>query len=287
MIIKFFYLVFCGFFLGISIFIPGLSTSLIAVTMGIYQDLVYSISHPSKQIKQNIQLFLPLIIGAIIGAASFVIAFKYLFIVYKKTVYLLFAGLIAGGLPMIFAEVKKYRFQPRYLISGIFALTATLIPIILASGIGQASGGEDITFKLYSLVLIGFAGGVISLIPGMSISTILVVTGLYSELIFATIALFRMDFTYFLPLSILTLCFFSGMTFTSKGIKYLFEKFPGVVNSAVLGFMTGSLIGILAQSWYLSNAHSHWTLNIFALAAGFGITMLFIVMGKAMDTHKK
>jgi len=65
---TFFYRIFCGFFLGFSNFTPGFSGSVVAITVGIYQDLVRSVSNPLKQLKQNILFCLPLISGAVIGA---------------------------------------------------------------------------------------------------------------------------------------------------------------------------------------------------------------------------
>ena len=51
---KFLYRVLCGFFLGLSVFAPGFSGSVIAITMGIYKDLVGIASNPFKRFKQNV-----------------------------------------------------------------------------------------------------------------------------------------------------------------------------------------------------------------------------------------
>jgi putative membrane protein len=106
---KFFYRVFCGFFLGLSIFAPGFSGSVIAIMLGVYQDLVCIVSNPFKRLKQNILFCLPLGIGAAVSAVLFVIAFKFLFGTYEKAAYLLMVGLTAGNLPEILKQIKKSR----------------------------------------------------------------------------------------------------------------------------------------------------------------------------------
>jgi len=116
---RFIYRVFCGFFLGLSVFAPGISGSVIAIIMGIYHDLIRIVSNPFKQLKANVLFCMPLAIGAAISAVLFVITFKFLFSTYEKATYLLFVGLIAGNLPVIFAEIKKYEFQKSYQAGGI------------------------------------------------------------------------------------------------------------------------------------------------------------------------
>src|SRR5215510_11894359 len=92
---KILYRIFCGFFLGLSVFAPGFSGSVIAIIMGIYQDLVRIASNPFKRLKENILFCIPLAIGAALSAVLFVILFSFLFDRYEKATYLLFVGLIA------------------------------------------------------------------------------------------------------------------------------------------------------------------------------------------------
>jgi len=63
----------------------------------------------------------------------------------------------------------------------------------------------------------------------------------------------------------------------------VFERYPGLANSMVFGFMVGSLIGILVQSLRLHDASFNWLLGGVMLAAGLGISMLFVLLGRSMD----
>mgnify|MGYP003295400634 CR=1 FL=1 len=51
---NFVYRMLCGFLLGTTIIAPGVSSSIMAVIMGIYNDLIEIVSAPFKNLKKNI-----------------------------------------------------------------------------------------------------------------------------------------------------------------------------------------------------------------------------------------
>ena len=282
MLKRFLYRIVCGFFLGISIFAPGFSGSIVAIVMGIYQDLLRVMSNPFKPLKQNIKFCFPLVIGAAFSAVLFILVFKYLFDTYAKATYLLFVGLVAGNLPVIFSEVKKCGFKKHYLIGGFGAFAAALALGIVAMGLEKAQGAEVMTASWLILALGGFAGGVTALIPGMSVSVILIVFGLYSQLIFMAESLLHASFIYLIPFGLFCIFALAGVMSASRGIKLVFERYPGFSNATVFGFVSGALIGILIQSVQLSDPNSGWLLGCAMLVAGLCISMLFVVLGKKM-----
>ena len=282
MVKRFFYQVLCGFFLGLSVVAPGFSGSLIAIIMGIYQDLVRITSNPFKNFKQNIIFCIPLVIGAGISAVLFVLSFKFLFETYEKATYLLFIGLITGNLPVIFSETRKCGFKKHYLLGGVGAFAAALLLGVLGLDAGQTSGTEGMAVNLPILAIGGVAGGATALVPGMSVSMVLIITRVYDQLIFMAESLLHLDFTYLLPFGLFALCAGIGLVFASKGIKAVFEKFPGFANTTVFGFMVGSLIGILIQSIKLYDAAFSWWLGGIMLIAGLSISMLFVLLGKVI-----
>jgi len=273
---NFFYRIFCGFFLGLSIFAPGFSGSVIAIILGIYQDLVRIASNPFKRLKANILFCLPLGIGVVLSGVLFVFFFRLLFETYTKATYLLMTGLIAGNLPVLFTQVRKCGFKPRYLLGGVGAFAAAFAFCVFA--VDQTPGAETLSAGL--LALSGLAGGAVAFMPGMSISTILIVMGVYGRLLFAAESLLRLDFTPLLPFALFCACALLGLVLTSKGIKSVFERYPGLANSLVLGFMAGSLAGILVQSLRMQDEGFTWLLGGTMLAAGAGISALFVLLGK-------
>jgi len=214
----------------------------------------------------------------------FVVGFKYLLGTYEKAAYLLFIGLIAGNLPEIFKQVRKCGFKKQYLIGGAAAFAAALaFGIFAVHEAGQAPGG--LTAGLPILALSGFLGGMAALVPGMSVSMILIITGVYGQLLFAANDFLHLHFTYLLPFGVFGLCALAGLVLASTGIKVLFERYPGLANAMVLGIMGGALVGLLVQSLRMTDENFTWVLGGIMLAAGLGISMLFVLLGRAMEKN--
>ena len=279
---QFFYRVFCGFFLGLGVFAPGFSGSVLAIILGIYQDLLRIASNPFKRLKQNILFCLPLGIGAAISAVLFLIGFKYLLQTYEKATYLLFIGLIAGNLPEIVTQGRRCGFKGRYVIGGAAAMAAAFA---LAVFVPSSASAEGMRMSLPLLALSGLAGGAVALVPGMSVSTILILLGIYSPLLLAAEAFLHLDFTHLLPFGLFAACALAGMALASRGIKAIFDKFPGFANALVFGFMTGSLAGLLAESLRMQDPNFNWVLGGIMFAAGLGISVLFVLLGRAMEKN--
>jgi len=281
---TFLYRILCGFFLGLSIFAPGFSGSLVAIAMGIYHEFVRVISNPLKQLKKNLMFCTPVGIGLVISAVVFVFAFRQLFDSYEKAIYLLFIGLIAGSIPLVYKEVRKIGFKPHYLIGAVGSFIVAVVVSVFASGAGLMSGDTASMSDWPGLALGGFAAGVTALIPGMSLSTVLIVLGVYSPLIYAAEALLRLDLSYLIPLGLFLLFTLIGLMSTAKGIKYVFDKYPGFSNTTVLGFQFGSLLGIAYQSHHIADINFTWLLGGVMLVIGFCISIMFIILGRVMNS---
>ena len=281
---QFFYRIFCGFFLGISVFAPGFSGSVVAIILGIYPDILRIASNPFKKLRQNILFCFPLGIGAAASAVLFVVGFKYLFERYEKATYLLFIGLIAGNLPLILKQAKACGFKKHYLIGGACAFAAALALSLFAPASAPA---ESMRVSLPLMALGGLTGGAAALVPGMSVSMILILLGVYGPLLIAAESFLHLDFTYLLPMGLFVLCTVAGLVLASKGIKAVFDKIPGFANAMVFGFMAGSLAGVLVQSLRMPDENFNWLLGGCMLVAGLGISVLFVLLGRAMEKNEK
>ena len=120
----FFYRMLCGAFRGISVIAPGISGSIMAVMMGIYDELIGIISNPFKNLRKNIIYILPMGIGAVISILLLINALDFLFENYTVPAYLLFMSLILGSVPTVVEEAKKDTVKKRYFI-GIFTFNKT------------------------------------------------------------------------------------------------------------------------------------------------------------------
>ena len=278
---TFFYRMICGFFLGFSTFAPGFSGSVVAIAMGVYRDLVQIMSNPWVELRRQIRFLIPLLLGALLSLVLFVHIFRALFDRYEKETLLLFVGLIAGNLPIIGRQLKSHTLKCRDLFGGL-ASFAVALSLGLLVGTGHITGSEG-GAPFFWVALGGFLAGGVAFIPGMSVSAILIVTGAFGELLLMLESFIGLQMTYLPHLIGIALCAFLGLVLTARGIKKIFDRFPAFANACVLGFMSGTMIGIFIESLSLEDPTFHWALGAFVLAAGVGLSRLFVLLGKSMN----
>lgn len=275
---KFLHLTTSGFVLGLSMFAPGFSGSVVAIIMGFYQDLIKIVSNPFKNFKENVKFCTPLLLGALISAVVFIIAFSFLFEAHPRAMHILFIGLIAGNLPIIFKEVKKYpiKIGSTSAMIGAFAFAAAL-------GILGAMQFVDSAESVYSPLRM-FVGGLIVgasfFIPGMSVSTILLILGIYAPLMESSRLLLSRDFTYLPSILIFALGVLVAMALTSRLIRKLFEKYAAVANNMVFGFIAGSLFGIATAAIRIDDENFTILAGVIALVIGLVASVGFIFLGR-------
>ena len=91
-----------GMFIGVANIIPGVSGGTMAVSLGIYDDLIASITHLVKEWKKSIQFLTPIVVGAAAGVILFSYLITLLLTQYTLPTALTFVGLILGGVPILF-----------------------------------------------------------------------------------------------------------------------------------------------------------------------------------------
>ncbi len=275
---NFFYRVLCGAFIGISIIAPGISGSIMAVMMGIYDELIDIISNPFRNFKKNIIYLLPMCIGAGLSMVLCLKLLKFVFEYYPTPGYLLFISLIAGSFPAVLQEAKADKFKVRYIFGALIAFAFALTIGFLAKNdvavtVDTASAGN--TARMVYLSASGAVAGIAGMIPGMSVSMILMMLNVYEPLLNAAAGF---DVITIFPVG---MCFVVGMILCSKLTKFIFRKYHGIGYFAVLGFMSGSIISIFPG---LPNGLLDWVLSIIAVGTGIGISYIFKILGKKINT---
>lgn len=268
----FLYRILCGFCLGISIFAPGISGSIMAIIMGIYDKLIDITSNPFKNFKNNLKFLFPMGIGAIISLVLFVLAFSYLFEKYESVVYMLFVGLIAGNLPMIYKEANKNKFKWYYLLGALIAVAIAFAVGVMSKDVGAANTADN-NINLAYIALSGAVTGMASIVPGMSISMLLIVMSVYDTLIASAKSL------DIVVLGVVGIAFVIAMVLFSRVIKFVFNRFNGIANYMVLGFLVGSIGGVLCTL----PEGSFSVAGIIMLVIGLIISLLFVFLGKKVN----
>ena len=273
---KFLYGILCGFCLGISVFAPGISGSVMAIILGIYDRLLDVVANPFRNFKKNVKFLFPMGIGAIISFVLFVVLFSYLFETYEKATYMLFIGLIAGNLPVVYKQARQAKFRWYFLIGTLLtAAFACWMGILsnLTESVQSAAG----TAGLFRLGLAGGISGLSSVVPGMSVSMILIVMNAYEALLEAVKSL------DILTVGVVGCAFVLAMVISSRVIRWVFTRFSGLANFMVLGFLLGSIggigYGVFAGGITLTDA----LVGILMLAIGLGISLLFVLLGKKVN----
>ncbi len=275
---SFLYRIFCGFFLGISIFAPGVSGSVMAVMMGIYTRLIDIVSHPLKNIKRNIIFLFPMGIGAAISLVLFVLVFSYLFDTFPKATYLLFMGLMVGNIPVIFREANSDGFKTHYLIGILSAFGLALTVGLLRAALPEAQQLTESTVSLIYLGVCGAVAGVSSMVPGMSISMVLMVLGAYDHLLLAAKSV---DIPV---IAVVGLCFVLAMVAFSRLTRWVLKRYHNFAYFMVFGFMCGSLIGIYL-GMPAEDPNFNWFIGALMLMLGLGISFLFVRLSKTFNAE--
>lgn len=280
-----------GAVMGLANIIPGVSGGTMAVSLGIYDKLIYSITHLFKDWKSSLRFLMPLLIGAGLGIVGFTYIIEFLLANYTLTTALAFIGLILGGLPILFRSfVKSLKEEKRHI--SFMHILPFLFFFAVAVGLPmlQASGETLMTFQLTAshliqLFFVGVIAAATMVIPGVSGSLVLIILGYYYGIL-NTITLFLAALKagdkaaigqQFSLLVIFGIGVLMGIFLISKVIEFLFNHYSSYTYAGILGLVIASPIAILynthaLQDLYSQNAWMYVIVGIALLAAGYVVT---------------
>ncbi len=262
-------LVLKGFVLGIANIIPGVSGGTLAITLGIYEELIGIVSHFFSNIKKNILFIIPIGIGAVLSILLGSKIINYTLDHYKIATTLFFIGLIIGGIPLIYKKVKKEKKEAKHIITFLITFFFIIGLTFLKSGENTISLETINITMIITLFLVGGLAAATMIIPGISGSFVLMLLGFY-EPITETIASLT-DFSL-LTHNIMILAPFGigigiGIILIAKIIEYLLKKHEEFTYYAILGFIFSSIISLIMS-------FSGMTTNLIEIIIG---AVLFIV----------
>ncbi len=246
-----------AFIIGSTMMVPGLSGGSMAMVLSIYADLINALSDFRKDIKKNLAFLATFCASALVG--MFLLAKPILSIIERFPIVSMyfFIGLVVGSIPTIFksAKVDKLNFKD---------ILAFIVGLVIVLSIGALPEGL-FTFTEISFiqVLIQMVGGFVVaigfMLPGISLSYLLLVLGLYSYILEHVASL------NILPLIPFALGFGLGCILTVKGLKKALEQYPRISYLTILGFLTGSLVPVYPG---LPNTAVEWGLSIVLFIIG-------------------
>ena len=241
------FLVLKGFLLGIANIIPGVSGGTLAITLGIYNDLIAAISHFFKNLKKNLSLLIPLGIGMVL---AILLGSKVISLCLDKFPFpttLFFIGLIVGGIPLLTKKIKGKKLKPINIAAFLLPFSVVMLMTFLNEGNNVVNLTNVNFIQMILLFLVGMVAAATMVIPGVSGSFVLMLLGYYKPIV-STIGNLT-DFSLFwhnvLVLAPFGLGILIGIVLIAKLIEYLLKKHETATYYAIIGFVTSSVIGLV------------------------------------------
>ena len=271
---KFLEHIIIGIIIGISNIVPGVSAGTMFVILGIFKKLIDQVGLCLDEVKtmvKNITKFkeknggiravgimfknifmsqktflIPIAIGMIFAIYFVAKLFSILNpeqILYRNYIFL---GLILGGIPALFKELKKgtdiTNIKKRKISIYIFMIIGFAMMFALyllkVNGIGlRKVGYEELSIAMaIPLFLVGAIAAASMVIPGISGSMVVLILGYYELM---TLSISKLNMIFIIPFAIGILV---GIMAILKLIKYLLDKHYTITYSCIVGFVVGSLL---------------------------------------------
>lgn len=227
-----------SFIVGICAIMPGVSGSVIAVSLGIYEKFIEIIAN-TRKVNENKPFIILVIIGLFSGIFLTSNLLVYIFR-YKNILYYILIGIILSEIPSLIKKVHDYSGNK-----------IKILPLLLAFvfSLTLDSLNKSNTITSYS-VFKYFLGGILfsfgKVFPGVSSSFFLLSLGIYEDIIVLVTKPFLLfkNFYFYLPFIIGTLF---GLLIFLRLLSYLLENKYETIYSIIIGFMISSVLVLLPK----------------------------------------
>ncbi len=263
-----------GILMGICDLIPGISGGTIAFISGIYERLINAVKNinfknyfsllKDFKMKKIIELDIIFLIVLFLGIISAIISGSHLisYLLNNYFVYIMsfFIGLIIASTKIIFDEIKSHKFNNFF-----FMILAIIIflPIFLMNN-------TNLGINVFTIFLAGFLAIFAMFLPGVSGSYILLVLGLYEQIIDAVKSL---DIVFLIPFILGAII---GVLIVSRMISYLFHIAKSKTLYFLLGLVIVSLIVPIRKILEITDLlFINYLIMFILFLLGVGIVLLF------------
>ena len=274
---KFLFDILRGAAIGVANIIPGVSGGTLAVSMGIYDKIINSVTGLFRHFKKSVITLLPYGIGMVLGLLGLSFIIEFLFARFPLPTVLLFIGLILGGVPALWKRIKGKKINAISIcLFALFFALLVLLPFIA----GEERTDLVLTPDAATVIKLFFVGIIASatmVIPGVSGSMILMSLGYYAPILSSITDFVRavLDFNISAALAecVLLVPFgigvLVGIFAIAKLIEFLLARFETYTYCAVLGLVAASPISIFTSFNIPAPSILILVISPIALAAGF------------------
>lgn len=246
-----------GAWIGATMSVPGASGGTMAVVVGIYEKLIHALNGLRREPRKHILFLLWFGFGAAVGFLLLARGIAFLLEDERtgEATRFLFGGVVAGGIPLLVRKSEIRKVQIKDILCLICGAAAVLALALLPQGVFSSGSG------VYGLLLQaagGFLVAVALILPGISVTHMLYILGLY-EVVIENIYAF-----HFLKLLPLLAGVLIGTFLTADLLERWMERYTKTVYLVIIGFVAGSMVSLMP-----ANGISHPVIGILIFAAGF------------------
>lgn len=267
---------FQGFCMALADSVPGVSGGTVAFIMGFYERFLGALHGLGSREKRGDALRYLRKWGAgwLVGFCASVLFLSRMFETHIYLMSSLFIGLTAASFPSVIREEKKA-------LRGFFrGLPFLLAGLVLVWGMAslENEGGLAGNFDYHSLSAgrygLLFLSGILAvsamILPGISGSTLLLITGVYLPTIRAFSALLQGDFAVFPGIAVYVMGLAAGAVLSVRILRDALRNHRRPVIYLVLGLMLGSLEAIAQGPAMLHNPQPALSPETFSFLGFFG-----------------
>lgn len=226
--------IFYGVVIGATMLVPGASGGTMAIILGIYDELIKSVSNIFKRFKESFWFILQISIGAIIGILLLSKLMLNLIENNQMIMMYIFMGAVLGSIPALWKKSGISKFNPGYILWVFVGAAMMFLLGLIPKNNFNASPNSIESYLM--LILCGVIIAVALVLPGISTSHMLLILGMY-EAVWGAVN--KLDFLYLLPILAGVIL---GVLATTKILDKAMTKLPKQTYLIIIGFVLASLV---------------------------------------------
>ena len=219
-----------GVLIGVvSLGVPGLSASTIAIVLFVYYDMIYAISHIFSKPKQSLTFLLFLLMGYAVGCIGGAFAVNTLYDIFPIPVIAAVLGFLVGSLPRMVSEQKDdFKYWHNWVVMVVVAAIFLVYALVITNGQSVSFDKELVPFDFIMMFIVGAVTSATLVIPGVDFAVTLMALGYYYAFIglVGDIPALLTHPTRLLLLAVYLVGYGVGSFAFSKGLRFLIKRFP-------------------------------------------------------------
>ena len=251
-----------GLIIGIGKVIPGVSGSVLAISLNVYEKCIDIISNLFSEIKYNFKFMFFICLGILVSIIFGSKIIYWLIIDYYFLTMCFFLGLIGGTIPNLY-KITNIKIKKDFLYVLIPCILMIMMSFIKMNNINI----ENNLNGYFTTLILGIVDAFSMIVPGISGTAIFIMFGTY-EFILNLFANFMMPFIFFFILGVIL-----GILIISKIINHCFKKYNRITYLVILGFMLSSFIFLIIKTYSTSFTLIEFMIGILLIIIGYFISI--------------